>query len=801
MKISYNWLIKYIDTDLAPRELADKLTSIGLEVEGLEYYTTSPKGIGALIVGYVEECTQHPNADRLKLTKVNVGGPELLSIVCGAPNVQAGQKVIVATEGTMIYPYKGEPFVIKKSKIRGEFSEGMLCAEDEIGMGESHEGLLLLDPNAEIGKPLTDYIKGYNDWIIEIGLTPNRVDAASHIGIARDLAALLGKRVKYPETAIQFAGANNKPVEIVIEDQKACPRYSGLVLKGIEVKDSPDWMQDALKAIGLNPINNIVDATNYVLHEYGHPLHAFDLSKIDGNKIIIKKSEPGSKFVTLDKQERTLDGSELMICNTIEPMALAGVFGGLKSAINAETKDIFIESAYFDPSTVRRAGRRHQLFTDASFRFERGADPNITIKALERVASLIQEIAGGEILDPVYDAYPEPIKPIVLRFDYTYLNAVAGDIIPVSEVIKILSGLEFNIVEQDDAGLLLEIPTFKSDVKRRIDVVEEVIRIYSFDKIPMPKQVKSIVQVDKYEHGEKLKKRISAFMIDQGFYETYLMSFVKEEDNRYFEERIPIQVLNPLSSDLAEVRNNLLIPGLKVVQHNLNRQQPDVKLFNFGHIHHGDISNVKQDYRLNIWISGNVQPNNWYKKAQKADFFYIKTLVENMMQLADRNDFEELDYRDKFFAYGTSYIGPNQKNMARFGKLDDKFLKKMDINQEVFYADIDVKWLLKQHGADLKYDGISKFPKVERDLAMVLPDSLSYSDIRKLIEKTDNKILKKVSIFDVYKGEQVGAGLKSYAIRMEFEDKAQTLEDKTVDKLVQRIMYRLENELQVKIRS
>jgi phenylalanyl-tRNA synthetase beta chain len=801
MRISYNWLLKYIDTDLNAEEIGKLLTSIGLEVEGIEYYTTLPLGVNDLIVGKVKEAIQHPNADKLKLTKVDTGGPELLNIVCGAPNVAAGQKVIVAVEGVTIHPFKGNPFVIKKSKIRGEFSEGMLCAEDEIGLGESHEGLLILDDNAEIGKPVSTYLKGYSDWILEIGLTPNRVDAASHIGVARDLAALLGMKVTYPDTHINIAAEGRADLEVVIEDPVACPRYSGLVIKGIEVKDSPDWMQDYLKAIGLNPINNIVDATNYVLHEYGHPLHAFDLSKISGNRIIIKRSEPGTKFTTLDKQERELNGSELMICNDEEPMALAGIFGGLKSGITTETKDIFIESAYFDPSVTRRSARRHQLFTDASFRFERGADPNVTIKALGRVAKLIHEIAGGEIMAPVYDEYPQPITPARLKFDYNYLNEVSGTIIAPETVKTILADLEFIIVSENNDGLVLEVPTFKTDIKRPIDVVEEVIRIYSFDKIPMPAQIKSIVQVSRLEHGEKIRKRISGYLIDNGFYESYLLSFVKEEDNRFFEELMPVQVLNPISLDLAEVRNNLLVPGLKAILYNLNRQQRDVKLFNWDHIHYQMGGDYKQEYRLNLWLTGAIQAGNWYEKSAKIDFYYLKGLVENILNLGSRSGYESRNFEDRFFSYGVSLIGPNEKMMAKFGRLDDKFLKKLDIGQEVFYADIDARLLTKAHGVPLKYDPISRFPKVERDLALIVPESLSYSDIRVLIEKTDNKILKKVSIFDVYKGGQVSEGFKSYAIRMEFEDKAQTLEDKTVDKLVQKIIYRLENDLEVKIRS
>jgi len=801
MRISYNWLLQYIDTELSPQEIAEKLTSIGLEVEGLEYYTTLPPGTESLVVGHIKELSQHPNADLLKLTKVDVGSSDLLSIVCGAPNVALGQKVIVAREGVTLHPVKGEPFTIKKSKIRGEFSEGMLCAEDEIGTGESHEGLFILPESAEPGKPVSPYLHGYIDWIIEIGLTPNRVDAASHIGVARDLAALLGTKVKYPETEIAFSDAEPSALSISIEDVEGCPRYSGLVIKGIQLADSPQWLKDRLKVIGLNPINNIVDATNFVLHELGHPLHAFDLSTISGNKIIIKRSEPAAKFITLDKQERILDGSELMICNANEPMALAGIFGGLHSGISPGTKDIFIESAYFDPSSTRRSARKHQLFTDASFRFERGADPNMTLTALERVAKLIQDIAGGTIIAPVYDIYPQPIDPIRVNFEYTYLNDIAGTEIPIEEVKNILLGLEFRVLEEDDNGLFLEIPTFKSDVKRPVDIAEEVIRIYSFDKIPMPALVKSILQVDKLEHAEKMKKRMSTLLIDQGFYETYLLSFVKTEDNGFFPERPAVSVLNPISADLGEVVNNLLVPGLKAVQHNLNRQQPDVKLFTWGNVHQSTEGKTKQDYRLCLWLTGQWQPGNWKQKGRKTDFYDVKTLMENIFKAAKRNDYEEHTIADDIFQYGITFMGANQKTLAVYGRLSDKLLKKLDIKQEVFYADIDARLLLRAQGNPLKYDPISKFPKVERDLALVMPETLGYAEIRKLIEKTDNRILKKVSIFDVYKGEQVGAGNKSYAIRMEFEDKAQTLEDKTVDKVMQKIIYRLENELKATVRA
>ncbi len=802
MKISYNWLLKYIDTRLSASEIGEKLTSIGLEVEEIEYYSTLPKGIENLLVGHIVELAKHPNADLLHLTKVDVGGPELLSIVCGAPNVALGQKVIVALEGTTLYPQNREPFTIKKSKIRGEFSEGMLCAEDEIGLGESHAGLLILDPSAEIGKPVSQYLKGYTDWIFEIGLTPNRVDAASHIGVARDLAALLEKKVIYPEASMNPKEGDAPILKIKIEDAEACPRYSGIVIKDIEVKDSPEWIQNYLKAVGLKPINNIVDATNFVLHELGHPLHAFDLSKIEGNQIIIKKSDAGSQFTTLDKQERKLDGTELMISNANEPMAIAGVFGGLKSGINSETKDIFIESAYFNPSSIRRTSRKHQLFTDASFRFERGADPNITIKVLTRVASLIRNNAGGEIVGPIYDIYPEEIKPIQLKFEFNYLNGIAGAEIPNVSVKNILEGLEFKILEIDEAGFLIEIPTFKTDVKRPIDVVEEVLRVYSFDKIPLPVQLKSIVQVDKLHHSEKLKKRISSFLVNQGFFETYMLSFVKEEDNRNFsDEKTPVALLNPISADLSHVKNNILIPGLKALQYNINRQRTDLKIFNWDNVHSSNDGKHKQEYKLGIWITGSAQPANWKNKSKKTDFYDLKSFAEKIMTLAGKSGYDTQVLENSNFSYGLAYQDNNKKNLAIFGKISDSLIKQMDLGQEVYYAEFDAKVLLKSKVAGLKYDPISKFPKVERDLALIVPEELQYAQIRDLISKSDSKILKEVSIFDVYKGDQVGKGFKSYAIRMEFEDKAQTLEDKTVDKLIQKIIYRLENELGVKIRS
>lgn len=800
MKISYNWLLEYIDTALSPHEIADKLTSVGLEVEEIYPFSTVPEGLEHLTVGLVKEVSQHPNADRLRLTKVDVGGPELLNIVCGAPNVAVGQKVVVATEGTVLHPVKGEPFTIKRSKIRGEASEGMICAEDEIGLGTSHEGIMVLDDTAEVGTAFSEYRKGYKDWIIEIGLTPNRVDAASHIGVARDLAALLNVPIKYPEDAVTFDQHDNDKLTVIIEDEQACPRYSGMVIKGVEVKESPDWLQNRLKAIGLNPINNIVDATNYVLHEMGHPLHAFDLDQVKGNRIVIKRSEKGQKFVTLDKQERELDGTELMICNAEEPMAMAGIFGGLKSGISEQTKDIFIESAYFNPSVVRAASRRHLLFTDASFRFERGADPNATLRALNRVAYLIRKTAGGTLVTPEYDEYPSMIYPakIILKLDY--LDKVAGMTMPRKEVRDILQAMEIKLLEERENEWLLEVPTFKTDVKRPIDVIEEILRIYSYDRLPVASTVKSIIQVDKIYEKEKKRQRINSYLVDLGFYEAYLLSFTREEDNSWYADKEPIPVLNPISAELGQLRNNLLIPGLRVLQHNLNRQQPDVKIFKWGYTHHRQKDQYMQQYHLAYWITGSVRGGNWHEKERKADFYYLKAITEQALGFTgiSRYELQPLEQHPQF-DYGFACIA-NGKTIGQLGRVSDKILKKMGIDQEVFYADFDADVFFGKRNKGLTYEAISRFPRVERDLALQVPKDLQYGDIRSLIGKVDNRLIKRISIFDVYEGEQLKEGLKSYAIRLEFEDKNQTLEDKEVDRIVGKIISRLEHELNVTIR-
>ena len=796
MKISYNWISKYIDHNLSPQELGDVLTRAGLEVEEIEHFSLAPANLDGLIVGHIRSLRKHPNAEKLNLTQVDIGTGTLLNIVCGAPNVAEGQKVIVAVIGTKLFPTEGEPFVIKKSKIRGEESEGMLCAEDEIGLGQSHEGLLILRDDAVIGSSFKEYLGGYEDDVFEVSLTPNRVDAASHIGTARDIAALIGKKVKYPEVAILEGKSAPSEMKIIIEDKEGCPRYSGIIVKNITVGDSPEWLQNSLKSIGLQPINNVVDVTNFVLHELGHPLHAFDLSKVKGNTIIVKNSKADSDFITLDKQSRKLDGSELMICNAEEPMALAGVFGGLESGISENTNAIFIESAYFNPSRIRRTGRRHQLFTDASFRFERGADPNITIFAMLRAAELIAEVSGGTIVDHIYDEYPQVISPVVMDFGYSYLSRIAGDEIPSLDVKNILESLEIKILREEEKGLQLEIPTFKSDVRRPIDVVEEIMRIYSFDKIAVPSRVKSILQTDPLNSKEQLRKKISAFLTSEGFNEAYHLSFVNSKENHATDEAV--QIMNPISIDLGQIRDNMLKPGLKSVLHNINRQQQNVKLFEWGHTYHIKEGKFYQNSFLSLWATGNQQHESWYSKDKKqVDYYFLKGIMEQVLALAGMRLPEYNETEDASYEFGMK-----AGNIFSLGKLSQAILKEADISRPVFYAELNFQTILnKTQGKQVHYDAISRFPRVERDLSLVVPKELKYEQIRDNIRKSGSAILKKVSIFDVYQGEQLRHGAKSYSIRLEFEDKTETLEDKKIDKLMKRIMEGLENDLNVSVRQ
>jgi phenylalanyl-tRNA synthetase beta chain len=798
MKIAYNWLQKYIKLNLTPEETAEKLTSVGLEVENTYEYSTVPSLPGGLVIGEVSSVMPHPNAEKLKLTQVNIGGPEPLHIVCGAPNVAEGQKVVIATIGTELQPTKGEGFKISKSKIRGEVSEGMLCAEDEIGLGESHAGIMVLSADAPVGTSFKDYISGYRDHVIEIGLTPNRVDAASHIGVARDLSALLDTDLEYPLLTADFKNTETvPPIKIQVETPDECIRYSGVVINGIKVGSSPDWLKNHLQSIGLKPINNIVDITNFVMYECGQPLHAFDLSKISGEEIIIRTAREGEKITTLDKSERSLKGFELLICNADVPMALAGVMGGIESGINEYTTSIFLESACFEPSVVRKAARQHGLFTDASFRFERGTDPDATVDALRRAVDIILEVEGGRVVDHLYDIYPNPLDLKKIEFSLSYLNRLAGNEIEKTETKKILTRLGIKILKEEEDTLLLEIPGFKRDVTRIVDVAEEALRIYSYDRITFGQQLKSVIQADPNYAQETIKRKISGYLVANGFYEAYNLSFVSTNQHEKPEEILPVAVLNPLSIETAELRNNMLIQGLKMLEHNLNRQQGENRFFEWGTIHQKKQEGYSEKQILSIWVTGHTGVTNWNNNPGKADIYYIKGIVESLLTQAGLAlNFETIE--DDIFETGGKYV-QNNKLMARLGIVSDALLKRAGIETAVLYAEIDARILFKEQKTP-EHKPYSRFPRVVRDLALVVPDEVKYHDIKNVIRQTEKHLLKSVNLFDVYKGAQVQEGHKSYAIRLEFENYGQTLEDKAVDKMISRISGALEQRLKVKIR-
>ncbi|MDQ3071636.1 MAG: phenylalanine--tRNA ligase subunit beta [Bacteroidota bacterium] len=798
MKISYKWLNNYIDLKQSPEELAEILTGIGLEIDSIEKYSAYPKSFTDLIVGEIVRVSHHPNADKLRLTEVSIGTDDKLKIVCGASNVALGQKVVVAMPGTTLRPYKGEPFTIQKTKIRGEVSEGMLCAEDEIGLSDNHEGIMVLPENLKAGHSLSQYFPGYEDVIFEIGLTPNRVDAASHIGVARDLAALLNFKVAYP------AGADVKntepcPVSIEIEDPDGCPRYSGLVIRGVKVQPSPVWLQNYLKAAGLAPINNIVDCTNYVMYEWGQPLHAFDLKYIEGHKIIVKKAGSGSSIITLDGKKRDLAG-ELIIQNESFAMALAGVFGGQNSGIIDSTTDIFIESAYFSPLSVRYTAKKHGLSTDAAFRYERGTDPNVTVIALKRVAQIIIDIAGGKIEGGIADIYPSPIKEKVIDFSLDELNSIAGTDIPEAEVLKILNAHEMQTISRHENVLRIKVPTYKVDVTRPVDLAEEVLRIYSYDKIPLTRRVKSVLQLDPYSEKEKLLKKLASFLSGHGFYEIFLLSMCKEELLLHDRSQW-IEILNPLSRDLAFMRDNLLLPGLQAVQHNLNRKSRNIRFYKWGNVYQRTNDAIIQKKKLAIWWTGDAMEGNWKQKQVPADIFNIIGISRVLLELCGLKEVL-IKRKDHEGLTNAARVLFERKPIGIIGQVNAASQKQFGIDQEVFYAELDWETITVAHAQlKIKYASLSRFPRVERDLALIVDENINYSEISKLIGEISFPLLRAINVFDVYKGEQLEKGKKSYAVRMTFENLTQTFDDLQIEKVMKHIVSELKEKLNIYIRS
>jgi phenylalanyl-tRNA synthetase beta chain len=819
MKISYNWLKQYIDLDVSPDDLSTILTDIGLEVEGLEKFQSVKGGLEGIVIGEVKTCVKHPNADKLSVTTVDVGGEELLPIVCGAPNVAAGQKVVVATVGTTLYSGE-ESFKIKKAKIRGEVSQGMICAEDELGLGTSHEGIMVLPAGTNVGMPAIEYFNIEEDFVYEIGLTPNRSDATSHIGSARDLVAGLNRlketdkyKLKLPSVDDFKVDDHSLDIDVIVDDVKACPRYSGITISGIQVKESPDWLKNRLNAIGLRPINNIVDITNYVLHETGQPLHAFDADQIKGNKVVVRKLKQDSSFVTLDEVERKLHADDLMICNTEEGMCMAGVFGGISSGVTGKTTNIFLESAFFESTHIRKTSKRHALQTDASFRFERGTDPNITVYALMRAALLIKEIAGGKVSSEIKDVYPTPLNDWEIEISYKNVDRLIGKKIPVEIIREILTNLGIQVLEETGIGMKLQIPTFKTDVKREVDVIEEILRIYGYNNIEFDDKIHSSVSLRPKPDLEKLHNKIAAHLTGNGFSEIMNNSLTKSEyivDNSEFNSEQSIHLLNPLSKDLDILRQTLLFGGLEVIAYNSNRKISDLKLYEFGKIYRKKnaesekegLKNYFEEKHLTLFASGLLQAENWNSTNEKANFFFLKGIVESIFSKlgidSNKLDIKESSSANCKFAF--EYFTGDML-LAVVAGLNKKLLDEFDIKQDVFVADLNWEKLIKLLPKnDLSYRAVSKFPSVRRDLAMVIDKEVSFEEMKSRAFKAERKLLKSVGIFDIYEGDKIPEGKKSYALSFVLQDNDKTLTDKVIDKAMNRIQKTLETELNAVLR-
>jgi phenylalanyl-tRNA synthetase beta chain len=802
MKISYNWLKKYIDLNESPQQIADLLTSSGLEVESLSEYESIKGGLKGLVIGKVLSCEKHPGADKLKKTTVDIGNGIILPVVCGAPNVDAGQKVIVATVGATLYPSEGEPIKISKAKIRGELSEGMICAPDEIGIGHSHEGILVLDTLLPEGTPAAVFFDIQSDHIFEIGLTPNRVDAASHLGVARDLRALLKRPLSFEKIIKNFKEDNNSnPVEIIVEDSKACPRYCGLTISNVAVKESPDWLKNHLRSIGLSPINNIVDATNYILHDLGQPLHAFDLDQVEGKKVIVKTLPAGTGFITLDGEKRKLQADDLMICNSKEAMCIAGVFGGIKSGVSAKTKNIFLESAYFSADSVRKTAMHHGLKTDASFRFERGTDPEMPLYALQKAAMLIKEVAGGNISCKPIDLYPQKIEKFKIETSYKYIDRLIGKKIEHGRIKEILTNLDIEIASEKDDALTLHVPSYKVDVQREADIVEEILRIYGYDNIETQEILSTTYLADfPSKDKEKLQSRTAQLLAADGYSEIINNSLSKQSYSKILETGETVEILNKLSEDLGVMRENLLFTGLETLAYNINRRQKDLKLFEFGKSYHKISGKYIEKNRLAIFLTGNKTHESWISPSEKSDLFDIKSAITRLLSKLGIEGYTLEKAEDKFFGIAV-VLKKNDKAIGSFGGVKDEFLKLLDIRQAVWMADLDWDLIVKQYKSELTYEEVSKYPEVRRDLSLVLDKRVNFSEISKLAMDAERKLLKNINVFDVYEGENIGKDKKSYSISFILEDKEQTLTDKTIDKTMEKLMALFEKQLGAVIRK
>ncbi|KPK82743.1 MAG: phenylalanyl-tRNA synthetase subunit beta [Bacteroides sp. SM23_62_1] len=812
MNISYNWLKEYISLDHSPEELADILTNIGLEVEGIESIESISGGLQGCVIGEVIACETHPGADKLSIAKVDIGKKNLSNIVCGAPNIRKGQKVVVATPGTTLY--KGtESITIQRTKIRGVISEGMICAEDELGLGDSHEGIMVVDQSARKGMPAADYFKVQSDTIFEIGLTPNRIDSASHFGVARDLAAYLGLKgvvnLKRPDDEGFYQDNDDLIINIQIKNTEACRRYAGVTISGVHVQESPQWLKTRLLSIGQSPINNVVDITNFILHELGQPLHAFNADQIAGRKVIVRTMKEGTEFISLDGNSHTLSQEDLIICNAESGMCIAGIIGGIGSSVTGDTKNVFLESAWFNPVYIRRSAKRHGLNTEASFRFERGADPEITVLTLKRAATLIREIAGGRISSPVIDVYPEPFKHAVVTIRYKNFDRLIGKKINPQTIKKILDSLEIKIIKEEKHGLILSVPPFRVDVNREADVIEEVLRLYGYNNVEFDENIHAVLSHISKPDKEKVTNTVSDYLVANSFNEIITNSLTKEV--YYKDNPLAITLNNPLSNDLNRMRTTLFYGGMETIVHNINRQRSNLRLFEIGNCYsysgHSKNKNILDNYsekeHLALFITGTRSEINWIEPATQSSFYQLKAYIENIFSKCGIKQ-EELESDESSTDYISEGLALKKygRMLAEYGLVNKKWLEYFDLKSKVYYGYIDWTYLLSLIGRQtITYRDLPRFPEVRRDLSMVLEKNIRFEDIRKLAMQTEKNNLINVILFDVYEGEKIEKGKKSYAISFVLQDRNKTLTDSQIEKIIQNLSTAFEKHFNAQIRK
>ena len=808
MKISYNWIKQFLQTDWDATKTGELLTDLGLEVEGIETKESIKGSLKGVVVGEVLTCIQHPNADRLKVTTVDLGEGSIVQIVCGAPNVAVGQKVPVATIGTTLYDDKGEGFQIKKGKIRGEESHGMICAEDELGLGKGHDGILVLKDSLLAGMPVSEVFNIETDQIFEIGLTPNRSDAMSHFGVARDLKAGLMQQDIYlelisPSVSDFHVDERTLKIDIEVENKELVPRYCGVTITDVTVKDSPEWIQKRLKAIGITPKNNIVDITNYVLHELGQPLHAFDAQKIKDNKVVVKTLAEGTKFTTLDGVERVLSAEDIMICDAdSSPLCIAGVFGGLKSGVTEHTNSIFLESAYFNPVSVRKTAKRHALNTDASFRFERGIDINMTEYALKRAALLIEQYAGGKLGSDISDFYPEKIEDFQVFFSYESSYRLIGQEIPKETIKKILASLEIKINSETEGGLGLTIPSYRTDVQREADIVEEILRVYGYNNIEFSHKLNTSISFDSNKET-KIENIVANQLSSLGFNETMANSLTKPAYTHLSEninEEANVAMLNPLSNDLKVMRQSLLFSGLESVAYNINRKNTSLKFYEFGKTYHHYNNKYQEDKHLTLFVTGERTKESWSTISKTSDFFYVKGIITAVLRRLGIDDLKTTPTKQDLFSEGIT-LSLGKMKLVEFGVIKQTILKEFGIKQEVLFADFNWDTLLKVTGnKNVKVSDLTKFPSVKRDLALLLDQKIEFKELYNLAFQSEKNVLKEVDLFDVYEGDKLPEGKKSYAVSFLLQDDSKTLEDKQIDKIMQKLQQTFEKNLEAVLR-